>query len=490
MKATRISRLLMDGSSRRPHRVTATLAIVLVTLVLVASSSAVRSPLPVAARAPSSSESVSGARGPADASWPAYQGGALQGVLPGRAVFTGARQEGWHSPALDGGVWAAPILAGGLVIVSTENDTVYAFPASGSSRWSPIWTQHLATPIQSSQLVCGNIGPVSGITSTPVVDTGSDRLYVVAFVQPGRHVLFTLDLQTGRVLSRQTVDPPGDSPLVEQQRGALKLANGYVYIPFGGLAGDCGTYHGWVLGASTNGAATVTFRPPICANQCAFWAPAGVTIGPDGDVWVASGNSQRDTAPATFDYSNTVFRLTPDLNLLDWFAPTNWMALTESDHDLGSIVPVLLSHGLVFMAGKQGVGYLLRQDGLGKIGQGAASAQACPAYAAAVAVADMVYISCWYPNRVLALHVDAAAPSLTQGWAQPVDLPGGLIFAYGAIWVVASSTWSGSLEALDPGTGAVRFRIAGGAAPHFTTPAAGNGHIYTVLGERLVAVAA
>lgn len=468
--------------SNGPGQIAATLVAALLTVLLVTSSSNLTHPLPVA-RAPSTAP-------PSDAAWPAYQGGTLHGVLPGGGAFSGARQERWHSTALDGGVWAAPILAGGLVIVSTENDTVYAFPETGSANWTPTWTRHLGSPVPSSELLCGDILPVSGITSTPVADPATDRLYVAAFLQPGRHVLFTLDLRTGKVLAQQTVDPPGESPLLEQQRGALKLANGYVYVPFGGLAGDCGTYHGWLVGASTRGGPTVTFRPPICANQCAFWAPGGVTIGPDGDVWVASGNSESDKDPPVFDYSNTVFRLTPNLKLLDWFAPGNWKALTISDHDLGSIAPVLLKHGLVFMAGKQGVAYLLRQNDLGKISQGAAFAQACPAYAAAVAVGEMVYISCWYPNKVLALRVDAAVPSLTSGWTQAVELPGGLIFAYGGIWVISSSTSHGSLEALDPGTGAVRFRISGGATSHFATPAAGDGHVYAVMGQRLVAVTA
>lgn len=489
MPTKRISRIRPDGTTSRHRHLAATVAVALLTLALVACSSGTTHQQAIlTAHHGSPSHSVSLRRSPsaADASWPAYQGGALQGVLPGRAVFSGARREGWQSSALDGAVWAAPILVGGLVIVSTENDTVYAFPAAGSASWSPSWTQHLASPIPSTELACGDVRPVSGITSTPVADTRADRLYVVAFVQPGRHVLYTLDLRTGRVLAQQTVDPPGESPLFEQQRGALKLAHGYVYVPFGGLDGDCGSYHGWLVGASTSGGATVTFRPPVCPNECAFWAPGGVTIGSNGDVWVSSGNS--NAASSTFDYGNTVFRLTPNLRLIDWFAPSNWKALSASDLDLGSISPVLLAHGLVFTAGKQGVGYLLRQRDLGHIGGGAATGQACPAFSAAVAVGDVVYVSCWNPSQVLALQVDPGAPSLTPGWTQPVGVPGGLIAAYGAIWVVASS--SGSLEALDPSTGGVRFSTAGGASPHFTTPAAGDGHIYAVLGGRLVAVAA
>ncbi|MBO0702118.1 MAG: hypothetical protein J2P38_04245, partial [Candidatus Dormibacteraeota bacterium] len=117
-----------------------------------------------------------------------------------------------------------------------------------------------------------------------------------------------------------------------------------------------------------------------------------------------------------------------------------------------------------------------------------ASTAACPAFSAAVAVGDVVYVSCWHPDQVLTLHVHHAAPSLTPGWTQRVDVPGGLIAAYGAIWVVASS--SGTLEALDPSTGNVRFSVTGGSAPHFATPAAADGHVYAVLGGRLVAVAA
>lgn len=382
-------------------------------------------------------------------------------------------------------MWASPIIAGGLVIIATENDSVYAFGAAGSATWTPTWTRHLASPVPSSRLECGDVRPVSGITSTPVADAPSGRLYVVAFVQPGRHVLYTLDLRTGRMLAQQRVDPPGESPLFEQQRGALKLANGRVYIPFGGLDGDCGSYHGWLVGASTSGAASARFRPPVCPNECAFWAPGGVTIGPDGDVWVTSGNS--NGASGAFDYSNTVFRLSPDLHLVDWFAPPNWKALSGSDQDLGSTSPVLLN-GLVFAAGKQGIAYVLKQGDLGHIGRGAASGQACPAFSAAVAVGDAVYLSCWGPDKVLALHIHPAAPSLTQGWTRSVGVPGGLIAAYGAIWVVGTST--GSLEALDPGTGAVRFSTAAGSAPHFTTPAAAQGHVYAVLGGHLVAVAA
>jgi hypothetical protein len=66
--------------------------------------------------------------------------------------------------------------------------------------------------------------------------------------------------------------------------------------------------------------------------------------------------------------------------------------------------------------------------------------------------------------------------------------PGGLIVAYGAVWALDAG--AGQLEALDPGSLNVRFSTGGGGVQHFATPAAGAGHVFAVLGGRLVAVAA
>jgi polyvinyl alcohol dehydrogenase (cytochrome) len=436
------------------------------------------SPLPAGPSASASSAD--------SAEWPAYQGGALQGVLPGQATFPGARREPWQAPQVDGAVWASPIVAGGQVIVATENDTVYAYPAAGAASWRPTWTRHLATPVPASALQCGDVRPISGITSTPVADPSANRLYVVAFQRPASHVLYVLDLRTGQVLAQRPVDPPNESPLFEQQRGALQLANGYVYVPFGGLDGDCGRYHGWVVGMPVGGGALVQFRPPVCPNECAFWTPGGPTVAPDGDVWVASGNS--DGASSAFDYGNAVMRLSPALQLEDWFAPSNWHSLSQQDLDLGSTRPVLLPGGLAFISGKASTGYLLRQTQLGHVSGGAFSGQTCASFAAAVASGDDVYLACWNPAQVLALTVNPSAPSFSSRWTHGVGLPGGLIEAFGAVWVV--DTGGGQLEALDPATGAVRFSTSGGAVPHFTTPAAAAGHVFAVMGGHLIAVAA
>jgi hypothetical protein len=76
---------------------------------------------------------------------------------------------------------------------------------------------------------------------------------------------------------------------VHNQRGALVLANGRVYVAFGGRHGDCGRYHGWVVGlpASDEGP-VVSFRVPT-ARQAGIWAPAGPVVDRRCELLVATG---------------------------------------------------------------------------------------------------------------------------------------------------------------------------------------------------------
>ena len=105
----------------------------------------------------------------------------------------------------------------------------------------------------ASEPPCGNIDP-SGITGSPVIDAGSATLYVVANLRSGpHHELFALDLSTGAVRWHRPMEPPGLAPAVEQERGDLALNAGRVYVPFGGLYGDCGQYKGAVVSVATDG---------------------------------------------------------------------------------------------------------------------------------------------------------------------------------------------------------------------------------------------
>jgi hypothetical protein len=385
-------------------------------------------------------------------------------------------------------VYASPIVVDGLVVVATENDTVYAFDAvRGTQRWM----RHLATPVAAGSLPCGDIQPVSGITGTPVADPRRRLVYVVAFEQSGeqaRHVLYTLDLASGSGTGR-VVDPPGASPLTHQQRGALALANGFVYVPYGGLFGDCGAYQGWVVGVPVGSSPSASPAPVLlgyrvpCDRECGIWAPGGPTVDSAGDLWVTTGNGE---PTSRFTDANSVLRLSPDLQLRDVFAPSNWAALSDSDTDLGSISPVLIGGSLVWISGKEGRGYLLRRGHLGGVGGQAYSGTACSSWSSAVYAAPVVYLAC--SGSVTAIRIDPSRPSFSIAWQHSVNAPGGSIMACRLLWTI--DTNGGTLYALDPGReGSERFSFAGGSAQHFATPAAATGRVYAALGRKLVAIA-
>src|SRR5262245_45321079 len=430
--------------ARRPrwHGMAAAAAVLAIAACGPAGSSASGNPVSPAGPLPTAPALVpAGTSSPVSADWPAYHRDAARSDALPSGPAAPARPTTQTYPRVDGDVYASPLVAGGLIIVATENDTVYAFaPAAGRPRWS----RHLGTPVEAASLPCGGISPVTGITGTPVVDPATGTLFVVAFEQPAHHVLYALDLRTGIPRATAAADPPGETPTAEQQRGALALANGRLYIPFGGLEGDCGQYHGWILGVPVRGGDTTSYRVP-CDRECGIWVPAGPVVDQAGDLWVATGNGEPFNR---YTDANSVLKLTPGLHVADSFAPSDWSRLSQTDADLGSISPVLLDAGLVWISGKDGRGYLLRQDHLGGIGGQAFEGQACASFSAAPWVAPLVYVAC--PDRLLALRVDPSGPSFSIAWSAKLDAPGGPILAGGALWVV--ETGSGRLQALGPAT--------------------------------------
>jgi hypothetical protein len=293
-------------------------------------------------------------------SWATYGGSPSRAsVAPGTRTSPGLRRR--FSRSVDGEVYAQPLISGGRIYVATESNSVYAFTTSGKL----VWRRNLGAPVPGSDLPCGNISQ-SGITGTPVIAGG--RIFAVAFLRSSHtHVLFGLDLASGGVAVHANVDPP--NPTVQQQRGALLDMNGRVYVPYGGLFGDCGPYRGYVIGATENGSGRSTYSNP--STQAGIWAPAGISEQ-SGTLLVSTGNG----GGSTFAYQNSVIRLSSGLSRVGYWAPANWRPLSAGDVDEGSLAPLPVSGGRVFQIGKDGVGYLL-PNALGGIGGQQFSAQVC-----------------------------------------------------------------------------------------------------------------
>jgi outer membrane protein assembly factor BamB len=375
----------------------------------------------------------------------------------------------WVSPTLDGASYGEPLVYNGLVYAVTENDSVYALNEFSGGI---VWRENLGTPVPANTLPCGDIDP-SGITSTPVIDPATSEIFVVAYLYPPQHhVLFALNLQTGSIVFQRIVDPPGVSPLVEQQRGSLELANHAIYIPYGGLAGDCGQYHGYVLGVhEDNSSVTLSYAVPS-VREAGIWAPSGVSIDSTG-VFVATGNSGSNSA---FDFGNAVIHLSFGLNETDYFAPTSWEVLNVNDTDLGSVSPTLLGNNTIFQIGKQGIGYLLNEANLGGIGGEEFSLKVCQGSIGGTAYfAGVIYIPCY--NGLFAVKAQLSpSPTFTNLWNNTNAAFGPPIIAGGVIWTLDSSH---ALYALALNNGTKLFSSTGlGGLVHFETPSSANGLIF------------
>lgn len=413
--------------------------------------------------------------GPGD--WPTYHGDqARTGLAVGGPSSFTAIDVAWQSDALTGDVYGSPVVANGTVVVATERNVVYGFDVrTGAQRWRAT----LGTPVTSSTLPCGNIGPTSGITSTPVVDARASLAYVVAFETPYHHELYALDLSTGEVRFHRAVDAPGNDPKVHQQRSALTLANGRVYVAYGGLLGDCGAYRGTVVAVSASDpAGDLRFYRVPANREAGIWAPSGMAVDADGRIYAVTGNSD---SSGQFDMNDAVLRLSPDLALESYWAPTEWLALSRSDTDIGSIGPTLVGGDRLIESGKNGVLYVLRASQLGGIGGQIASQRVCTSVFGGFAYANGVaYVPC--SDGMAAVQIDP----LRTLWRGPRGSIGPPILAGGAVW---ATDWnSGTLYALDPANGATRVQRSVGAMQHFTTPAAYGDLILVAAGGRLQAL--
>lgn len=382
--------------------------------------------------------------------------------------------ESWRA-AVDGFVFASPLIVSGHVLVATENNTVYSLDLFTGA---VVWQRHLGDPVDAATLPCGDITPVTGITGTPAADSVTGRLYVVAFLRGYHHTLFTLSLTDGSLVGQQVVDPPGSDATVQQERGALAIGSGRVYIPFGGLFGDCGNYHGYVVGVPLSGGSTVVYKTPV-AREAGIWSPAGALIDAAGHVYVVTGNG---SPTASFAYSNSVIELAPDLQVVSYFAPTDWQSLDSSDADLGSVGATLLpSLGVVLSIGKQGVAYLLEAGRLGGVGGQVASRSVCSgAWGGTAWLGSMVFVPC--ADGLVALSVTTT--SIGVAWRAAPPRLSSPIVAAGAVWGIDPE--AGRIYALDIRSGAVLFTANLGPARHFSTPAATEGFIVAPAGPHVV----
>jgi hypothetical protein len=318
------------------------------------------------------------------------------------------------SQSVDGFLYAQPLyvpnvsvtLLGthNVVYVATMNDSVYAFDAdtkSGSNA-QPLWKVSFINPksgittVPASDVNCEDLITTKiGIVGTPVIDTGSGTLYVVARTkESGAYYqrLHALDIKSGAekfggpVVIQASVPGSGSGsvqgtisfdPQIQNQRSALLFQNGMVYIAWGSHC-DSGDYHGWLMAYDH---ATLTQKGVWASTPNgdlgAIWESGS---GPAGDAsfntYFAIANGAFDANIAGTDYGQSIVKLAPpnsgSFAMLDYFTPYNGPNLNVGDYDIGSGGAMLLpdqSKGphlhLLVQGDKVGNIYLVDRDNMG-----------------------------------------------------------------------------------------------------------------------------
>lgn len=329
------------------------------------------------------------------------------------------------SQPVDGQVYAQPLYVPSVsipgkgthnvVFVATQHDSVYAFDADSNagSNAPPVWRTSFIDPVAGITTVspadasypygdCGTFSGEIGIVGTPVIDSASGTLYVVARTKeptapPGnlslvqRQRLHALDITTGAekpgspILITATVPGTGDgasggmvsfNPARELQRSALLESGGVVYIAWASYC-DFNPYHGWILGYDAQSLQQVgVFNDSPNGSEGGIWmSGAGPAAAPDGTIYCITGNGTFDTSANPQDFGDSFLKLSQGtgITLTDYFTPYNQASLAAADEDLGSGGAVVLPDSvgspahphLVIGCGKEGKIYLLDRDNMG-----------------------------------------------------------------------------------------------------------------------------
>lgn len=266
-----------------------------------------------------------------------------------------------------------------VIYVATQNNSVYAFDADATTA-NPTTLWHINLGASVPKYDNEGVWPNVGILSTPVIDSTTNTMYLVAEVNganpPFR--LHAIDVTTGAdkmspvgvtgSYSGDTLEPA----CYQRMALALNPVTNLIYIPFGSCT------HGWILAYDKSSLAQkAVFEDTNGAQGGGFWASDGAPAIDDatGDIYVMSGTDVGDQnwiyPTSMVGYNDSFLRLDPnDLSVLDYFSPDDNYYLAQNDADLGSGANILVPgassypHELVG-GGKDGKLFVVNRDSMG-----------------------------------------------------------------------------------------------------------------------------
>jgi len=321
------------------------------------------------------------------------------------------------SRVVDDQIYAQPLFLPGIfingrihdvVFVATVNNTVYAFDATDSASAAPLWSVNLtpagARVIRHTDMTgaCGgNYNDFSGnmgIVGTPVIDTLTGTMYVVARdkISGGgayQQYLHALDILTGAerpnspVYITATFPGDGDGSVNhvitfhqqrQNQRPALLLHNGVVYICWASHC-DWGPYHGWMIGYDAGTLQQVSrYNNSPDGSAAGIWMSGmGPAVDDSGYIYLTTGNGTVGDAtdPNYFrDRGESIVKLIPSgdsMIVVDFFTPANYQHLESYDLDYGVSGPIIIPNTNLSLSGsKEGIQYLVDNSHMGRYSAG------------------------------------------------------------------------------------------------------------------------
>jgi len=314
---------------------------------------------------------------------------------------------------VDDQVYAQPLLVrnvsigsytGSVLYVATVNNTVYAFNGDDPSQSAPLWQTNLSPAGQRSPNIFDLKDPVEGqpcagyyrdfsgrfgIVGTPVIDTTGYTLYVSTKTVDSNGIfsayINALDIRTGQPkagspqLMQAQVDGTGTGSVngkvsyaakYQNQRPALLLYNSTVYVASASYC-DWGPYHGWILGYDASSLAlTCSYNASRNGWQVGIWmAGQGISVGEDGNLYAVTGNgeSNPDNTSLVAGRGESLIKLSPQLELLDWYMPSNYTYLDQNDLDYGSDGALIIPNSSLTISGsKEGISYVIDYNSMGR----------------------------------------------------------------------------------------------------------------------------
>src|SRR5579883_3214813 len=209
---------------------------------------------------------------------------------------------------------AQPVIFNGVVYWGSWDGIEHAYTVSGTRLWETQIGQNATDLCDPTLAGAASTAAVGTIGSTPVIYVGGGGNRNA----DGRANLLALNANTGAVIWKTDI---GTSPAPGTfQWASPVLANGSVYIGIASL-GDCPLVQGQLLRVNANtGQIQATFNaaPPGCVGNGIWGTP---TISADNKIYAVTGNTGQCSSPEPYGFS--FVELNPfDLSVIDhWQAP-------------------------------------------------------------------------------------------------------------------------------------------------------------------------